>query len=340
MHRPHRMRVIAAAAVVPLLALAGCGAGGGTGGKTYVIKYSTQWSKDFPIVKADQYFVDEVQKQSHGRLKVKLYPNGVLGGAEGTVNGVRNGSIQMGAVASTWIAQGVPQVAALSLPFLFSSSDQMSTVLSSSPLGKQLAEQTQKKLGIDVLGWYTIGLGSVFTTNKSVVDPQDLQGVKMRTGNNPIEINTLKSWGAVPVPLANTETYSGLQSGTVRGLVLSPLNVTSDKYDEVLKHVLIVDSEAFPAVMLINSTFMQSLPSDLRAIITKVAKTAAAREIAEWNTQEKAAIATMKAHGVQVTEATPDQVAAFKQAAKPAYDVVAGQLGADYLSQLQAAATK
>lgn len=307
------------------------------GRKTYTIKFSSQWNSDFPIVKAEQWFVDQVQKDSGGRLKVTLYINGVLAGASGTVTGVRNGSVQMGTLASNWIANGVPEVGALSLPFLFKSSDQMLKFLTSSPTGKQLATQTQQKLGINILGWYTIGLGAMFTTNKNIASPADLKGMKIRSGTNPVELDTLKAWGAVPVPLGNTETFSGLQSGTVKGLMLSPLNVSSDKYDEVLKHALLLNAEPFPAVMLINTKFYNSLPADLQDVLSKDAQLATQKELDFWNSQEQSAVDTMKSHGVTVTVPTDAQIQEFRDASKSVYDSAAKQFGADFVSQLEAA---
>ena len=338
----HRTAVsVSAALVTTALVTAACGSSGssgGSGGKTYRIKYSTQWNTSFPIVQADKKFVQQVEKDSGGRIKVTLYPNGVLGGAEGTVTGVRNGSIQMGAVASTWIATGVPKVGALSLPFLFPNSDKMAAALDNdTTVSKQLNSEAQSKLGVNILGWYTIGVGSIFTTGKTINSPADMSGVKMRSDTNPISVNTLKALGSVPTPLNNTETFSGLQSGTVSGLILSPLNVKADKYDEVLKHALLVPAQPFPAVMLINSKFFSSLPPDLQAIITKDAAAANAAEIKVWNAQEAAAISQMKSSGVALVTPTAQQLIGFKNATKPVYAYAEKQFGADFVDQLVAA---
>lgn len=332
---PSAKRRLAVTTAGMLMATAACGSGGSGGSAQYTIKYSTQWAKGYPAVQADQYFADEVNKESNGKIKVKLYLNGELGGASGTLKGVQSGSIQMGVVATSWLTDAVPKYGAISLPYLFSSPDQANSVLNSGPAGKQLAGETEKKIGIQIMGWYYTGFGEVSTTNKMVRTPSDLKGQKIRTLSNPIEEATYKGYGASVVPLSNTETFSGLQSGVVHGVTIPTLAEISDKYNEVCKYTTLTNDEAFESVTMVNEAYFKKLPANLQKIVTSVGKKAAAKEEAFYKSADQGGIAKLKQSGTKVTTPTAGQLAQFKATTKASYTLAAKKYGTDFINLLK-----
>lgn len=303
-------------------------------GKVYTIKYSTQWAQGFPAVTADQYFASQVEKLSKGRLKVHLYLNGDLGGAPGTVKGVESGSIQMGVSATTYLADGVPQYGALSLPYLFPPNDNPKSIvtsLKSGAAGQELANLTSQKVGMNILGWYYLGFGAISTNSKPIYTPTDVRGLKMRVQTDPIETAVYKSYGASTVPLSNTEVFSGLQSGTINGIEVPPLNMVADKYNELVKYVTVINAVLTTGAVFVNHAWFASLPKNLQQIITSVEAKAQVMEASLYAIASDKAITTMSQAGIKIIKPPSAVLAQFKSKASGAYSVADQKFGTSFV---------
>ena len=103
----------------------------------------------------EQVFKTELARQTNGQLTVDIFPAMQLGGAKENVDAVRSGSLFMTWVGAAFLSRIVPELEAVSLPFLFPSRDAAFKTMDG-PVG-QLLDQKLGDKGFISLGWMELG---------------------------------------------------------------------------------------------------------------------------------------------------------------------------------------
>jgi TRAP-type transport system periplasmic protein len=156
--------------------------------------------------------------------------------------------------------------------------------------------------GFKALGWAENGVRHMTNSKRSVVMPDDLKGLKMRTMENPIHIAAYKGFGIVPTPMAFPEVFTALQQGTVDGQE-NPLSVImAAKFDQVQKYITLTGHVYSPAIWLMNkATFDKLSPADQQAFL-EAAKEGTKANRARVDADDAKGVAELRARGMTVTE--------------------------------------
>ena len=126
-------------------------------------------------------FKNEVERRTGGHVKVSIYPNGTLGTQKAMLEQLTRGVIQAVSISEGGLAPFYPDIAVLSIPYLFKEPDIAYEVLDG-PLGDWLKEDMAKKAGIRPLAWGEDGGFRHFTDSKRMIkSPADMRGMKIRT---------------------------------------------------------------------------------------------------------------------------------------------------------------
>jgi TRAP-type C4-dicarboxylate transport system substrate-binding protein len=117
----------------------------------------------------------------------------------------------------------------------------------------------------------------------------------------------LAAVGAVPVTVLPGEFYESLQRGSVDCMVLPWDLMVAFKLHEVAKHGSAIDLGALVSnPQWYSLKKWESLPANVRTLLTDVAKEALALDLAKAKESEQNALAAMKAAGVEILP-FPDQ---------------------------------
>lgn len=206
-----------AIACVCVLAASGCTASEADTG-VLELNYAGIASIKHPAsVKQDQYFIEQVDKLSDGKIHITLYPDGQLGGPESLVDLLKSGAADITNLAPSYAPDELPLSAVAELPAMFESSVEGSRAFDSLITeGGYLYEAEWKPRGLHPLMGVTSAPYEVLTTKKPVKSLDDLHGLKLKTAGGAAD-TTARLTGSVPVQLTVAETYNALQRGTVDG---------------------------------------------------------------------------------------------------------------------------
>ena len=245
-------------------------------GQTFTLKLAhlnAQQPFEIPSAAMAEVFKSEVEANSNGRIKVELYPNGVLGNEANTMIQVRTGVVQSYISSSGGIAQFYPLIDVTNMPFAFSSYN-VGYKVYDGEFGQALARDIEAKANFKVLGFGESGGFFAITNNKRPLrSPDDMRGIKLRTMSLPLHQEIVKALGASPTSVAWPEVYTSLQTGVVDGQ-MNPLSIiTMAKFQEVQKYITLTNHLYAPYVWVINPRFYNSLPSDLQKIVDDAART-------------------------------------------------------------------
>lgn len=296
----------------------------------------------FPIVNAidhpqglgAQKFVDVVGQKSGGKIKVKIFPNGTLGGEQQVAAAMQGGTIEISMMSPAQLVGTVKEFVVLDFPFAFANTAQADAVLDG-PFGKRLMDYMPAK-GWVGLGFMEQGYRSISNSKRPINKLEDIKGLKIRTILNPLYVDMFNTLGANAVPMPFPELYTAMEMKTVDGQENPETTVDASKFYEVQKYFSATRHIYNPQMMMVSKKFWDTLSDDEKKIIEEA--TVEARDV-----QRKAARAmteksrkVMTDHGMQLNEIAPAEIARMKEAVKPVVDKYAAQLDPALLKEFNA----
>jgi len=266
--------------------------------------------------KTAERFKTMLEKGSNGELVVELFLAGVMGSEEEITESVSIGAVQMQSGGGLPIKTFAPQYYFLDSPYVIKDWAHYQRVFWDSPLGNAARAEIAKKGNTIYLGVVYRGMRQ-FTSNKPIITPKDLEGIKLRLPQLPTWITVWKAVGALPVPVALTELFSALQTGVADASEGDVSQIHSFHLDEVQKYLSMTSHLVQTGALTINKKFYESLSPQQQELITKVAKEACAWGSEQILSGEKDLIADLEKKGMQVVIPEAD---AFREKAKPAVE--------------------
>lgn len=266
-------------------------------------------------------------------LKVQIYPAGTLGQERDVYEGMQLGGGVSCVISGTAILNTFcPEVGLLDLPFLWRDYDHVHCALDG-VVGQQIAEQLKKR-GFIVLAWMdSWGYRNIVTAKKSVHQPSDLKGLKIRTIESPVYIQAMQLMGVNPTPMAFGEVYSSLQTGVLDGFEHSASVVRSNRFYETAKHIVLTRHLFGPLVFCYSQKEWEKLTDSQREVVQQAALFARDIQRALAPVREKEAFRDLKIKGMSIT--TIDTYG-FEQKAHLLQDEFARQRGlTDLLEQIR-----
>ena len=243
--------------------LAPSGAVGGTNKVT--AKLSHFFPTTTPFHTAAQKLAELAAQKSGGTLDIQVFPAGQLGDDKAQFEQVRLGGVQMALGSSGILAQTVPAFDVFEAPYLFDDHNHFAKVIRS-PIRQELSERIIKAAGVRVAALGFGGFRNVFT-KKPVGSLADMKGLRIRTPEIPVYVETFKALGASPTPLPYLEVYLALQQGTIDGAENPLSSGTDQKWPEVVKFVALTRHQATGQSFQVNERWYQGLSPDLRKAI-------------------------------------------------------------------------
>jgi tripartite ATP-independent transporter DctP family solute receptor len=212
--------------------------------------------------KSYDQFAQCVNQRSNGLIDLKIFHSAQLGSDAAALELLQNGGLDF--TESTIFSNAIPQAAVFDLPFLFKDEAHWAKAVDGAP-GKTIADAGIAK-GIHILS-YDIGGWRDIYGNKKIETAADLKDVKIRTLQSPAYVQLFQALGAVPVPLAFTEVYLGLQQGTLDLAETALPSMVGSKQYEVSKYVAATHHGLSSVMWAISEKTWQSLPKDAQATV-------------------------------------------------------------------------
>jgi tripartite ATP-independent transporter DctP family solute receptor len=169
------------------------------------------------------------------------------------------------------------------------------------PIGASLLKDLERSR-MKGLAFWEIGFRHVTNSKHPIQTPDDLKGIKIRTTPNKAHIEAFRLWGANPVPMAFTELYLALQTGTVDGQENPINNIYANRMYEVQKYLSLTGHAYTASIMAMNLKKFNSLAPDLQKALLEAAHEAGLFQRDANTKQESDNLAKIKAAGVEVVE--------------------------------------
>lgn len=287
------------------------------------------WSHNAAVTtaghRAAEQFKEAMEKYSNGNITVTLYANGELGTVPENDQALREGTIQIGSGTTGGLVD--PKLSYFDCPNLVDSNEQALAMMSRDGELYQYTEQVYEDIGMKMLSIVPGGFRET-SSNKPVRSFEDLNGLNIRTLENPIAIAYWESWGCNPTPVTFSELYLALQQGLVEAEENAYDTIVASKLYEQQKYIINTHHVIMWSGMYMNLDFYNSLPADYQELVNWVVQ-----EIYEPYLYEESikaneeALQTMKDAGLEVIDLSAEDLAKMREAAQPAYDLIRETVG-------------
>jgi len=235
----------------------------GEGGKAlYTPKLATMAPEGSPWMESLHRMNAEVQKLSSGKARYRFFPGGQLGDEIQMVEGTQFGSIECSGISVGALANLLPSMNVLELPFYWESREEVYFVLDR--YLREYYDRELKKLGFVLLGWSENGWRHFFTRNKPIRKPADLKGLRMRSQESEVHLSFWRSLGVNPIPMPTTDIYSALERGTIDGGDNTLVLISATGWIEVIQYITLTSHIYQPAVLVCNKKYWDGLPEEIR----------------------------------------------------------------------------
>lgn len=284
-------------------------------------------------------FKELVEQKSNGKIEVQLFGDGQLGNDKTMMEALQMGTLDMTLPTTSPVAELSPAFLAFDMPFLFTEPAQAYKVLDGAP-GKDVMSTLDEK-GIHGLVYFENGFRNLTNSKHPIKNISDLEGLKIRTMQNPIMLDTFTAWGANPVPMAFNEVFTALEQKTIDGQENPNVLIYDAGFYEAQKYLTESHHLYSPYLLMIGEKKWKSLSAEDQKLIQECAEEARDYERQLSQKIDTEYLQKMKDKGIQVDELTPDAIQKMKDLSKPIYDNYADKIGKDRFDAiLKAAADK
>ena len=223
--------------VIASVALAAFGMASAQDVKERTIKFATQNPEGHPIVAGMKKFGELVTAKSGGKIKVNLFPGGVLGGDGPNVSALQGGTLEMMSMNAGILASQAKEFAVFDFPFMFASSQEADAVVDG-PFGKMMLAKLDPK-NIHGLAYWELGFRNITNSRRPINKVEDIAGLKLRVIPNAINVDWVSAMGANPTPLAFPEVYAAMEQKAIDGHENPFSVINANKFYEVQKHLAV-----------------------------------------------------------------------------------------------------
>lgn len=297
--------------------LAGCGSGSDkkegdkkeAAGEVAKIKVAHTSAPGTPIFLTYEKFGQLVEEKSGGKIKVEIFPTGTLGGDQATVEAVQKGSIDIASSGINNMAPFTDMFFFADLPYIFRSLDGVHKVFGGE-IGEELKQKLEQENKLKLLFYADTGsFRNVMNSKRPIKTPTDMAGLKFRSAASPVEMATVKAFGANPTPVTWPETYMALEQKVVDGELQSFHWAVTAKHQEVIRYVTMTGGQHAVHIAVMNLDTFNKLTPELQQVILDAAK-----EAQEYNfaNAEKISndelVKVMKEAGVEIYNPTAEEM--------------------------------
>src|SRR5215813_6091308 len=264
-----------------------------------------------------QMWAEQLDKESGGRLKVTIYPNGQLVGPPNRqFDAARNGITDIAFVLHGVTPGRYSATELANLPFTWPSAGSGSATTS-----RRLAELAPTYLAKEHQGLHilfaAVANPVLFYSKVPIKSIEDFKGLKIRYAGVQNKY-LLDALGATPLLVPPPESQDALAKGIVDVAMFPHEAALAYDLGTVAKYAIEPGVATATFAFVMNPAKYESLPADLKALIDKYSGPAAAEDFGKaWEVADKEGREKEMAQGVQMITLPAADIAKMKQMMAP-----------------------
>ncbi len=301
------------------------------------LRFSHVQPKDSHMGYGVEQFAKRVKEKSDGKITVRIFHNGTLGGDIQTLSALQGGTLDLTTMPPGLMVGLSPAFGVFDLPFLFQNFAEADAVLDG-PVGQGMMQRLPK--GLVGLAYWDHGFRNLSNSKRPIARAEDINGLKLRVLQAPLMIDTFKTLGANAIPLSFTELFTAMETSAVDGQDNPIVAFETNKFYEVQKHLSSTRHVYNPLIVLVSEGKWNSLSPAEQRVLREAAEETRADQRKVSREMEAAAIQAAEKHGTVYTDVTPQERARMAERVAPVIAQYKTQIGAELVDAFQAEVLK
>ncbi|HNZ08341.1 MAG TPA: TRAP transporter substrate-binding protein DctP [Bacillota bacterium] len=262
-------------------------------------------------------FKSYVENATEGEYTVEIHPASVLGKERERLELTKANGIQINLASIGGLSAIYQPAILLNTPFTYKNDRVVAEVLESDFVQWMFADM-EKKTGLKSINVFELGGLSCFTNNvRPIKTVADMKGIKFRAMDDS-QVAMFKALGANAVPMAWSETYTGLQTGVVQGQVNPVSIILNNKINEVQKYLSISRTILGGHWTVVNASWYNKLPADIKKIVDEAFYYAKLASSGLTQVVQATGYAQLKSLGMQVSPISEEAYQEFRKLGRTA----------------------
>ena len=200
----------------------------------------------------------EWKKITKGKVRLKIYPGGVVGDERDMVRKIRIGQIHAAAMTSEGLSEIAPEFAGFFIPLAFQNYEDIEKVKESlfPDLKLKMNNSGFELLSLNDFGWVH------WFSKETIKTPSDLKKQEFFTWAGDFRWEEIwKKAGYSPVPLASTDILSGLQTGLINAIPTMPIYALTQQSFGIANNMLDLKWGVVMAGIIFDSKIWNRIPT-------------------------------------------------------------------------------
>lgn len=282
-----------------------------------VLRYADNQPADYPTTLAAKRLAELVEQRTNGRIQIEVFCDGVLGDERSIIEQLQFGGMDMARVSLSPLAEFVPQLNILQLPYLYRDSEHLWKVLDGE-IGDSFLEAAESK-GLKGLAWFDAGARSFYTSEKPITRLEDMKGMTIRVQESQLMVDMIAALGATATQTSYADVYSNLLTGAIDGAENNWPSYEATKHYEVAKYFTLDEHNRIPEMQIISKIVWDKLSPEDQQTLKQAALESAIYERELWAQKEKAAEQKMMDSGTIVIHLSEAEKTRFQNAMSAIY---------------------
>ncbi len=244
------------------------------------LKFAHVYEVSHPLHKGALKAAELLNERTNGKLKIEVFPASSLGKEAALNEALSLGTVDIIYTGAGFAGSIYGPASISDFPFTLRNLKHWRAYINSDLFGEISDGYSEATGGHEITAVSYYGSRHV-TSNKPILSPSDMTGLKIRVPNAPAYILFPKAVGANPTPMAFAEVYLALQQGVVDAQENPLPTIKAKKFHEVQSNINLTGH-------ITNSTF--TVVSGVRLARMNAADKAALRtvlvETADWVTDQ------------------------------------------------------
>ena len=272
----------------------------------------------------------EFEELTNGRYRVRVYPASALGNESALNESLALGAVDIIYTGASFVANEYPLIALSDFPYAIDNFEHWQSYRDS-PLFEEIATGFGRATDSKVIGLTYYGFRHV-TSNKPVLHPDDMRGLKIRVPNAPMFLILPLATGAKAAPMPFAEVYLGLQQGVVDAQENPLTTIQFKRFYEVQSHINLTGHIVPSLLTLVSLQTLDELGDGDAALLEQVAGRAAQRASEQIAADEEKLVKWFADKGLTVNDVDRD---AFRNAVAAHFEHREYPFDSTYLARLR-----
>ncbi len=250
-----------------------------------------------------------LQRETNGRLGIKVYPGGQLGSETDMLEITSFGALDLNRVNLAPPNSMEPATIPFALPFIFETVSHMRRVVDSA-IGDEVLASLERHNLIGMC-FYDSGDRHFYNTRRPIRTPADMRGLKLRVPASDLYVAMVNALGANAVPIPFGEVNQALSQGVIDGTENNWPSFLSARHYDVARNFSLTAHLLTPEVLVMSKATWDTLSPSDRLLVKQAARQSVPVMRRLWDARVNEARETIKAADVAVNPVENEAFAAL-----------------------------